>query len=248
MQNRKFPETLADWVGTSEVERGTRLGILAGSVALILLFGAGALAQDTSSPVDLGQGQYAGLLIRLLAGFVVLLFALILAYYAGLSAPEVKTGETNRAGMLAGALTMLLFWVGQTIFALVDSARAPQGLQLDAFLRSRLIAGLAFFVVGGLFGWWGYRSAARRARSILTPPGAALPQTRTSGGLTLAETQQSAANNLRTLEPAPVASPAPRKPAEKQTSPTEQWTLAADQEEPGNTEGQESRGTQELGN
>jgi hypothetical protein len=244
MQNRKLSEALAGLVGASEVERGTRLGMLAGCVALILLFGAGALAEKTSNTVDFAQGQYAGLVIRLVAGFVVLVFALILAYYAGLSAPEAKTGETTRAGMLAGALTMVLFWVGQTIFALVDSARAPQGLQLDVFLRSRLIAGLGFFVVGGLFGWWGCRSAARRARSILTPPDSSLFLTHTSSGLTFSDTQRSNAANSRPLEPAPRA----RKPAEKQNASNEEWALAEDQEEPASAEIQVETGEEELGN
>jgi hypothetical protein len=236
MHNQKLSEILGGWVGTSEVERGTRLGILAGSVALIFLFGAGAFAQQTSNTVDFGQGQYAGLLIRLASGFVVLVFALILAYYAGLSAPQAKTGEASRAGMLAGALTMLLFWVGQTIFALVDSAHAPEGLQLDEFLRSRLIAGLGFFVVGGLFGWWGYRSAARRARSILTPPGAALPSDRASGTLTRAEEQRSTASSLRNLEPAPITG----RPAEPPSRPAESVTLAADSDEPASMDDWES--------
>ncbi len=244
MQNRKLSEALAGLAGTSEVERGTRLGILAGCVALILLFGAGALAQKTSNTVDFAQGQYAGLVIRLVAGFVVLVFALILAYYAGLSAPEAKTGESTRAGMLAGALTMVLFWVGQTIFALVDSARAPEGLQLDEFLRSRLIAGLGFFIVGGLFGWWGYRSAARRARSILTLSDSSLPLTRTSSGLPFSESVRSNAANSRPLEPAPLA----RKPAETQNDSTEEWTLAGETEEPVSTEGQEGRSKEEPGN
>jgi hypothetical protein len=203
MENRKFSETVAGWVGTSEGERGIRLGILAGGVALILLFGSGALVQQTPNTVDFDQGQYVGLLVRLGAGFVVLLFALILAYYAGLSAPEAKTGEATRGGMLAGALTMLLFWVGQSIFALVESARAPQGLQLDGFLRDRLIAGLGFFVVGGLFGWWGYRSALRRSRSIFLPPGVTFPLTSSSGPLVLPDTQRSTAKTSHTPEPAP---------------------------------------------
>ncbi|HEY7126162.1 MAG TPA: hypothetical protein VH540_19620 [Ktedonobacterales bacterium] len=235
MQNRKLSEALAGLVGASEVERGTRLGILAGCVALILLFGAGALAQKTSNTVDFAQGQYAGLVIRLVAGFVVLVFALILAYYAGLSAPEAKTGEPTRAGMLAGALTMVLFWVGQTIFALVDSARAPEGLQLDEFLRSRFIAGLGFFVVGGLFGWWGCRSAARRARSIFTLSDSSLPLTHTSSGLTFSDTLRSTTASSRPLEPAPIAS----KPVEQQNDPAEERTLAGSQEEPAGTAIQE---------
>lgn len=241
MQNRKFSETLAGWVGTSEIERGTRLGLLAGGVALILLFGAGALAQKTSNTVDFSQGQYAGLLIRLVSGFIVLIFAVILAYYAGLSAPEAKTGESGRAGMLAGALTMVLFWVGQTIFALVDSAHAPEGLQLDVFLRSRLIAGLGFFVVGGMFGWWGYRSAARRARSILTPPGLASSPSRTNGDLSLSETQRSSASTSRALESAPVAATSVESPPRS----AEQVVLAADLEEPAATDGRQSTRSEE---
>ncbi len=241
MQNQKFSETLAGWVGTSEVERGTRLGILAGGVALILLFGAATFAQNTSTTVDFSQGQYAGLLIRLVSGFVVLVFALILAYYAGLSAPEVKTGESSRAGMLAGALTMLLFWVGQTIFALVDSARTPEGLQLDGFLRSRLIAGLGFFVVGGLFGWWGYRSAARRARSILTPPGSASSLIRASGELSLPETRQSSASTSHALESAPVAAASVESPPR----PAEQVSPAASLEQPTSADGRQSTSSEE---
>jgi hypothetical protein len=221
MQEEKFSDKMAGFVGTSESERGTRLGILAGGVALLLLFGEGALLPSATT-VDFDQGQYTGLLGKLAAGYLALLFALILAYFAGLSAPEAKTGEpTNRAGMLAGALTMLLYWVAQTIFALVDNAHNPQGLKLDVFFRDDLIRGVVFFVIGGLFGWWGYRNAARRARSILSPPGimlASLPDASTLSTPPLRPQASAISEENADEQPASVAESAEERSSEADPS------------------------------
>ncbi|HEU5200319.1 MAG TPA: hypothetical protein VFU32_11820, partial [Ktedonobacterales bacterium] len=72
-------------------------------------------------------------------------------------------------GLLSGAITMMLLWVGQTIYGLVSAAQSPAGVLLNTFLQTTILHGIAYFVFGGLFGWYGARSAARRSRSILSP-------------------------------------------------------------------------------
>ncbi len=169
MEKRTLRNTLTEALGGTEVQRGIKLGAVAGGIALVILFGAGALLHQSSETIDLNRGQIAPLVILFIAGMLALVVAAVLAFYAGLSAPEVKSGEVGRAGLLSGAITMLLFWVAQTAYGLVDAAQGQAGVKLDAFFKTALIRGIAFFVIGGLFGWWGARSAARRARSILSP-------------------------------------------------------------------------------
>jgi hypothetical protein len=170
MENPKRATALAEALGGTEVQRGVKLGIIAASVELFLLFGGGILLRGQSNVFDPDRGQIAPLVVDLLSGFLALAIAIILTFYAGLSAPEAKNGETGRTGLLAGAITMLLFWIGQSIYALVNGAVSSQGLALGSYIQGRLITGVGFFVIGGLIGWWGSRASARRARSILSAP------------------------------------------------------------------------------
>lgn len=170
MENPKRATALAETLGGTETQRGVKLGIIAASVELILLFGGRILLRGQSDVFDPDRGQIAPLVVDLLSGFIPLVIAIVLAFYAGLSAPEAKEGETGRIGLLAGAMTMLLYWIGQSIYVLVDGALSSQGLPLGNYIQTRLITGIGFFVIGGLFGWWGSRAAARRAHSILVAP------------------------------------------------------------------------------
>ncbi len=174
METRTFWGAISDTLGGTATQRGVKLGIVAGCVEMFLLFGGNALLHNSSNTVDFETGQLAPLILGFLPGFLGLVVAAMLAYFAGLSAPEVKKGEVDRAGVISGSLTLILFWVGQLIFLAVDAARSPQGLQFGDFLKSRLLAGVLFFVVGGALGWAGSRAAARRARSILAPPTSSL--------------------------------------------------------------------------
>ncbi len=170
MEKHTFRDTLAETFSGSEVERGIKLGILAGLLALFILFGSGALQRQSSAPVNLDSGQIVPLILIFAVGLLALFLGMVLAFYSGLSAPEAKSGDAGRAGLLSGAITMLLFWVGQTIYGVVSAAQSPGGVQLDSFVKTAIVRAIAFFVFGGLFGWWGARAAARRSRSILSPP------------------------------------------------------------------------------
>jgi|GEM_PF-2008202 len=174
METRSFWGAISDALGGTATQRGVKLGIIAGCVEIFLLFGGNALLRSSSNTVNFETGQLAPLILGFLPGFLGLVVAAALAYYAGLSAPEVKRGEVDRAGVISGSITLVLFWVGQIIFLAVDAAGSPQGLQVADFLKSRLLAGILFFVVGGALGWAGSRAAARRARSILAPPTSSL--------------------------------------------------------------------------
>jgi vacuolar-type H+-ATPase subunit I/STV1 len=170
MEKHTFRDTLAETFGGSEVQRGTKLGTLAGLLALVILFGSGALQHQSSTTVNLDSGQIVPLIFIFIVGLLALFLGMVLAFYSGLSAPEARSGDAGRAGLLSGAITMLLFWVGQTIYGVVAAAQSPGGVQLDSFVKTAILRGIAFFVFGGLFGWWGARAAARRSRSILSPP------------------------------------------------------------------------------
>ncbi|HLW01728.1 MAG TPA: hypothetical protein VKT82_23930 [Ktedonobacterales bacterium] len=170
METRNSRGTIAEALGGTARQRGVKLGIIAGCITIFLLFGASALQHGSASTIDLESGQIAGLLLDLLPGFLTVAIAAVLAYYAGLSGPTASSGEGSRDGLISGSITMLLFWVGQTLYILVDTLRTPQGLALTNFVSTRLIAALLFFVVGGALGWAGSRAAARRAHSILEPP------------------------------------------------------------------------------
>ncbi len=169
METRNSRGPIAETLGGTAAQRGTKLGIVAGCLSIFLLFGGRALQQGNSNTVSLDTNQITSLVLSFLPGFLALVIAAVLAYYAGLSAPEAKSGEGARDGLIAGSITMLLFWVGQTLFVLIDGIRSPQGLVLTGFLQSRLLTAILFFVVGGALGWGGSRAAARRARSILSP-------------------------------------------------------------------------------
>lgn len=169
MEKPKRSAALAEALGGSEGQRGVKLGIIAAGIELFLLFGGSALLGGNSAVFDPERGQFAPLVVNIFTGFLALAIAVVLAYYAGLSSPEAKQGETGRTGLLAGATTMLIYWIGQSIFALVSGARSPGGLALGSYLQSRLITGLGFFVLGGVLGWWGSRASMRRTRSILSP-------------------------------------------------------------------------------
>jgi hypothetical protein len=169
MEKQTFRETLLEMFGGSETQRGIKLGMLAGFLALFILFGSGALLNKTSDTVNFDTGQIAPLIIAFVTGMLALFVGIFLAYYSGQIAPEVRSGDAGKAGLLSGALTMVLFWVGQTIYGLVSAAQASTGVQLNGFLQNTILHGIAYFVFGGLFGWWGARAAARRARSILSP-------------------------------------------------------------------------------
>jgi len=170
MEPRNSRGAIAEALGGTATQRGVKLGMVAGCLAIFLLFGASALQRGHSNTVNLATGQIASLLLAFLPGFLALLIAAVLAYYAGLSTPDAASGEGSRDGLIAGSITMLLFWVGQTLFVLVDSLGSPQGLGLADFFRTRLLSALLFFVIGGALGWGGSRAAARRARSILAAP------------------------------------------------------------------------------
>ncbi len=170
METRDSRGAIAEALGGTGKQRGVKLGLIAGCVTIFLLFGASALTQGNADTVNLQSGQVAGLFLAILPGLLSIVIAAILAYYAGLSGPEASSGQGSRDGLIAGSITMLLFWVGQTLFILVDTIRAPQGLELGSFVETRIIAALLFFVVGGGLGWYGSRAAARRAHSILSQP------------------------------------------------------------------------------
>lgn len=170
MEPRSSRGAIAEALGGTATQRGVKLGLVAGCLAIFLLFGASALQHGNSNTVNLATGQIGGLFLAFVPGFLALLIAAVLAYYAGLSVPDAAAGEGGRDGLIAGSITMLLFWVGQTLFVVVDSLGSPQGLGLGGFLKDRLLAALLFFVVGGALGWGGSRAAARRARSILAAP------------------------------------------------------------------------------
>jgi hypothetical protein len=172
MQPGKSRGPIAEALGGTARQRGVKLGIVAACITIFLLFGAGALQHGSSNTVDLASDQIVSLIMLVLPGFLAVVIAAVLAYYAGLSSPEAQSGTGGRDGLIAGSITMLLFWVAQTLFFVVDDMRSPQGLELGNFLGQRLIAALFFFVVGGVLGWSGSSAAARRARSILAPPGA----------------------------------------------------------------------------
>jgi hypothetical protein len=169
MEKQTFRETLLEMFGGSETQRGVKLGLLAGFLALFILFGSGALLNKTSDTVNFDTGQIAPLIIDFVTGMLALFVGIFLAYYSGQIAPEVRSGDAGKAGLLSGALTMVLFWVGQTIYGLVSAAQGSTGVQLNGFLQNTILHGIAYFVFGGLFGWYGARLAARRARSILSP-------------------------------------------------------------------------------
>jgi len=170
METRNSRGTIAEALGGTARQRGVKLGIIAGCVTIFLLFGASALNHGGANTIDLESGQIAGLLLAILPGFLAIVIAATLAYYAGLSGPTDGSSDGSRDGLIAGSITMLLFWAGQTCFILVDTLRAPQGLALSSFLETRLIAAILFFVVGGALGWAGNRAATRRAHSILAAP------------------------------------------------------------------------------
>jgi hypothetical protein len=169
METRNSRGAIAEALGGTARQRGIKLGVIAGCVTIFLLFGASAL-QHGSTTIDLDSGQITGLLLALLPGVLAIAIAAILAYYAGLSGPTASSGEGSRDGLIAGSITMLCFWVGQTLYSVVDTIRTPQGLALSSFVVSRLLAAILFFVVGGALGWAGNRAAARRAHSILASP------------------------------------------------------------------------------
>jgi hypothetical protein len=169
MEKQTFRETLLEMFGGSETQRGIKLGMLAAFLALFILFGSGALLNKTSDTVNLSTGQIAPLIIAFGAGMLALFVGILLAFYSGLSAPEARSGDAGKAGLLSGVITMVLFWAGQTIYGLVSAAQSSTGVLLNSFLQTTILHGIAYFVFGGLFGWWGARSAARRARSILSP-------------------------------------------------------------------------------
>jgi hypothetical protein len=175
METRKRWGTIAEALGGTETQRGVKLGIIAGSIELLFLFGGDALLQGNSNTINFDTGQIVLPLLHVfLPGFLGLIVAAVLAYYAGLSAPEAKSGDVGRAGLLSGGITMLCFWVGQMIFAVVNAASSPLGLQISGFLKTSVIDGIAFFIVGSALGWAGSRSAARRARFILAPPASSI--------------------------------------------------------------------------
>jgi hypothetical protein len=174
MEPRNSRGAIAEALGGTATQRGVKLGMVAGCLAIFLLFGASALQRGHSNTVNLATGQIGSLFLAFLPGFLALLIAAVLAYYAGLSIPDAASGEGARDGLIAGSITMLLFWVGQTLFVLVDSLGSPQGLGLADFFRTRLLDALLFFVIGGALGWGGSRAAARRARSILAAPTSSL--------------------------------------------------------------------------
>lgn len=174
MEPRHSRGAIAEALGGTATQRGVKLGIAAGCLAIFLLFGASALQRGNSNTVNLATGQIGSLFLAFLPGFLALLIAAVLAYYAGLSTPDAAAGEGGRDGLIAGSITMLLFWAGQTLFVLVDSLGSSQGLELGDFLRTRLLSALLFFVIGGALGWGGSRAAARRARSILAAPTSSL--------------------------------------------------------------------------
>lgn len=169
MEKQTLREMLLEMFGGSEAQRGIKLGMLAGLLALFILFGSGALLNKTSNTVNLNTGQITPLVLDFGAGILALFVGILLAYYSGLSAPEVRSGDVGRAGLLSGAITMFLFWLGETIYGLVSAAQSSTGVLLNSFLQTTILHLVAFFVFGGLFGWWGARAAARRTRSILSP-------------------------------------------------------------------------------
>ncbi len=171
MEPGKSRGPIAEALGGTARQRGVKLGIIAACITIFLLFGASALQRGSSNAVNLASGQIGALVMLVLPGFLAVVIAAILAYYAGLSSPDAQSGAGGRDGIIAGSITMLLFWVGQTLFFVVDDIRSPQGLEIGSFLGQRLLAALLFFVVGGVLGWGGSSAAARRARSILSPPG-----------------------------------------------------------------------------
>jgi hypothetical protein len=197
METRNSRGFIAEALGGTARQRGVKLGIIAGGITIFLLFGASALQQGSSTTVNLDSGQIAGLFLAVLPGFLAIVIAAVLAYYAGLSGPEAKSGEGGRDGLIAGSITMLLFWAGQTLFVLVDGLRSPQGLALGNVLGQRLLAGLLFFVIGGMLGWGGSRAAARRARSILAPPTSSLFNLMDAGSDELAPIDQSAKPEIK---------------------------------------------------
>jgi hypothetical protein len=170
METRNPRGTIAEALAGTASERGVKLGIVAGCLCIFLLFGASAFQQGTTATGNLDTGQFGGLFLAVLPGYIAIIIAAVLAYYAGLSGPDAKSGTGGRDGMTAGSIVMLLFWVGQTLFVIVDGLRSSQGLELGSVLGGRLVAGILFFVVGGVLGWAGSRAAARRARSILSAP------------------------------------------------------------------------------
>jgi hypothetical protein len=192
METRDSRGFIAEALSGTAAQRGMKLGIIAGCVAIFLLFGASALQSGSSNTINLESGQITALLLIFLPGFLALVIAAVLAYYAGLSAPAAKSGEGGREGLIAGSITMLGFWGGQTLFVVIDGIRSPQGLEFGGFLQSRLITAILFFVVGGVLGWGGSRAAARRARSILAPP--------TSGLLSLPATSAASESGLPKLD------------------------------------------------
>jgi hypothetical protein len=173
MQPGKSRGPIAEALGGTARQRGVKLGIVAACLTIFLLFGASALQRGSSDAVNLASGQMGALIMLVLPGFLAVVIAAVLAYYAGLSSPASQSGAGGRDGLIAGSITMLLFWVAQTLFFVVDDMRSPQGLEIGSFLGQRLLAALLFFVVGGVLGWSGSAAAARRARSILAPPGSA---------------------------------------------------------------------------
>jgi hypothetical protein len=189
------------------------LGIIAGCITIFLLFGASALGHGSANTVDLESDQIAGLLLAILPGLLAIVIAAILAYYSGLSGPTASSGEGGRDGLIAGSITMLLFWVGQTAFFLVDAIRTPQGLALSGFLGTRLIAAILFFVVGGALGWAGSRAAARRAHSILAPPkssflsDASIPRPLSSNQADFPKTDTTALDSVGNVEGDALAEP-----------------------------------------
>ena len=170
METRNPRGTIAEALGGTATQRGVKLGIIAGCLCIFLLFTASALQLGSSATGNLDTGQFGGLFLAVLPGYLAILIAAVLAYYAGLSGPDAKSGSGSRDGLIAGSIVMLLFWAGQTFFVLVDGLRSSQGLSLGSVLGQRFIAGILFFVIGGVLGWSGSRAAARRARSILAAP------------------------------------------------------------------------------
>jgi hypothetical protein len=173
MEPQNSRGAIAEIFGGTGQQRGVKLGIVAGCVAIFLLFGASAL-QKGNTTVNLESGQLLSLVTFFLPGLLAIMIAAILAYYAGMSGPDAKSGNGGRDGAIAGSITMLLFWVGQTLYVVVDGMVSPQGLALSSVIGQRFLAALLFFVIGGVLGWGGSRAAARRARSILAPPSSSL--------------------------------------------------------------------------